>query len=670
MRQDVKILLFTIALFAAVTRSVGATMLTAAISGNGTLQSSPVGINCPNTCSFDFPPGTSIVISALPGAGAILSGWSDCDTAFGLECRVDIATNARNPVATFTASSTVVPDAPVIGSASSGNTLAQINFVPGANGGAAIDQFIATCVPGPIVARGLSSPIVVYSLSNGTTYNCTVMASNAAGTSAPSMAASVVPGTTPLALIGAKSRKTHGIAGTFDIPIDRLVSLGGNVTVESRLGPTHSIILDFNGPVNAPGNPTATDSRGLPVGIMSGATLVRAAGIGTWTTLCCSVNVLVSDAGDSRRVNLSLAGVNGNVNTAVAMGFLAGDANSTGAVNAADVSAVKVRSSQTATTANYRADVNASGKIDSGDITIVKAHSGQKLPAVLNPPTMSLCYAQSGAVVISGSNFVNGVTTLSVNGLPSTLSTVTSTSLTAQLPSGVAAGVATVIITVAGTGATATGNCNVSLAPPVTYSIEGSVIPAFTKFANAIGAIHAGANGANGDPRYQARQNAWAVSPAGLCNNTTPAITRVWYHNLDYTGYTGGNANAEYFGILANEALVYSFIAPPEGARGSLQLNESTIGILVANFVTISTQPCDFNVAKLNDGSGCYNTRSGPNTTSYFSTVGAGNLFECKLTPGMRYYLNYRNQEAAGAPTSDSCQSSGATWCGGLFTLR
>ena len=101
-----------------------------------------------------------------------------------------------------------------------------------------------------------------------------------------------------------------------------------------------------------------------------------------------------------------------------------------------------------------------------------------------------------------------------------------------------------------------------------------------------------------------------------------------------------------------------------------MQLNESTVAILVANFVSISTQPCDFNVAKLNDGSGCYNTRSGPNTTSYFSTVGAGNLFECKLTPGTRYYLNYRNQEAAGAPTSDSCQSSGATWCGGLFTLR
>ena len=670
MRQAMKFSLFAIALFAVVTRGVGATMLTAVISGNGTVQSSPVGINCPDTCSFDFPPGTTIVLSAFPAAGTILSGWRDCDTAFGLECRVDIAATARNPVATFTASGTVVPDAPVIGSVSNGNTLAQLNVVPGVNGGGAIDQFTATCTPGPIVTRGLSSPVVVSGLSNGTTYSCTVMASNAAGTSAPSMAASVAPGVMPLALIGVKSRKTHGIAGTFDIPIDRLVSLGGNVTVESRLGPTHSIILDFNGPVNAPGNPTATDSGGLPVGIMSGATLVRAVGIGTWTALCCSVNVLVTDAGDSRRVNLSLAGVNGNVNTSVAMGFLVGDANSTGAVNAADVSGLKTRSGQTATTANFRADVNTSGKIDSGDITIVKAHSGQTLPAVLNPPTMSLCYAQSGTVVISGSNFVTGVTTLTVNGLPTTVSTVTSTSITAQLPGSVTTGVASVTITVAGTGATATGSCNVSLTLPITYSIEGNVIPASTKFANTIGAFHAGANGANGDPRFQARQNAWAVSAAGLCTNTTPAITRVWYHNLDYTGYTGGNASAEYFGILANEALVYSFIAPPEGARGSMQMNESTVGILVANFVTISTQPCDFNVAKLNDGSGCYNTRSGPNTISYFSTSGAGNLFECKLTPGTRYYLNYRNQEAASAPTLDSCQSSGATWCGGLFTLR
>ena len=194
-------------------------------------------------------------------------------------------------------------------------------------------------------------------------------------------------------------------------------------------------------------------------------------------------------------------------------------------------------------------------------------------------------------------------------------------------------------------------------------------IPVPSKVANILTPAHQGPNGANG---FSNRQNAWQVSATGFCGNSTPAITKIWYHNLDYTTYVGSN-QVEYFGVNANEALVYSFIAPPDGTSGSMQANESTIATLVGNFVSISLTPCDFDVTKLNDGSGCYNSRNGPSTTSYLSTTNpAPVLFQCKLTPGTRYYLNYRNWSPSPSPNDACLTTTGSTGipCGGLFTLK
>ena len=111
-----------------------------------------------------------------------------------------------------------------------------------------------------------------------------------------------------------------------------------------------------------------------------------------------------------------------------------------------------------------------------------------------------------------------------------------------------------------------------------------------------------------------------------------------------------------------------------------MQLNESTIASMVPSFVSISTTPCDFDATKAGVGFsspylGCYNIRNAANTTSYYSSTGAASGFvECKLTPGTRYYLNYRSYglDGAGTPVDACLATTGSTGipCGGLFTLK
>jgi hypothetical protein len=88
------------------------------------------------------------------------------------------------------------PGAPTIGTATAGNGQATVSFTaPASTGGSAITSYKATC--GTQSVSGTASPITVTGLSNGTSYTCTVTASNAVGVSAPSAASnSVTPSST------------------------------------------------------------------------------------------------------------------------------------------------------------------------------------------------------------------------------------------------------------------------------------------------------------------------------------------------------------------------------------------------------------------------------------------------------------------------------------------
>jgi len=57
--------------------------LSVSVSGNGTVTSSPPGINCGATCSASFASGTQVTLTSTPAAGSSSAGWSGACTGTG-----------------------------------------------------------------------------------------------------------------------------------------------------------------------------------------------------------------------------------------------------------------------------------------------------------------------------------------------------------------------------------------------------------------------------------------------------------------------------------------------------------------------------------------------------------------------------------------------------------
>jgi uncharacterized protein (TIGR02145 family) len=135
------------------------------------------------------------------------------------------ATNANGIGPASTASNSVttstVPDAPTIGTATAGNTQATIAFTaPVNNGGSAITGYKVTSNPGGFTATGTASPITVTGLNNGTPYTFTATATNTNGTSLASSASnSVTPSAVPGApIIGTATKGNAQATVTFTAP--------------------------------------------------------------------------------------------------------------------------------------------------------------------------------------------------------------------------------------------------------------------------------------------------------------------------------------------------------------------------------------------------------------------------------------------------------------------
>ena len=65
-------------------------VLTVALTGSGTVISSPAGIDCPKTtCGAQFPKGSSVVLTATPNTGSTFVGWGvECPSPSGNTCPV------------------------------------------------------------------------------------------------------------------------------------------------------------------------------------------------------------------------------------------------------------------------------------------------------------------------------------------------------------------------------------------------------------------------------------------------------------------------------------------------------------------------------------------------------------------------------------------------------
>ena len=171
----------------------------------------------------------------------------------------------------------------------------------------------------------------------------------------------------PFLLNAVQSRKRHG-ALDFDLQVDTTPTIGGPVTVEPRVaGAGHLIVFQFNGLISATGSVSVVGSSGMP--------------IGTPTITSSGNNVLVTLTGiaDRSRATITLTGVNGAVNVSASIGFLVGDVNGSGMVEASDISAVKARSGQTTDATNFKFDVYPTGVINCSDILTAKAHLGLTL---------------------------------------------------------------------------------------------------------------------------------------------------------------------------------------------------------------------------------------------------------------------------------------------------
>jgi hypothetical protein len=175
-----------------------------------------------------------------------------------------------------------------------------------------------------------------------------------------------IGGSAPV-LVSAFSRRHHGAAGDFDLP---LAATPLNPTTEPRLGPAQAIVFTFDKPIT-----------GAVAAITEGAAVAAAPSF-----TGNAVVVGLTGVTDQQYVTVSLTSVassdGGSGGTGSArIGFLMGDVNGNRVVTVADLGLVNAQLAQPVTAANYLKDVNASGAVTVADKGLTNANLTKALPA-------------------------------------------------------------------------------------------------------------------------------------------------------------------------------------------------------------------------------------------------------------------------------------------------
>lgn len=181
----------------------------------------------------------------------------------------------------------------------------------------------------------------------------------------------------------AVSRKVHGLAGSFDVPLP----LSGTPGIECRAGGAtndHTVVVSFGAPVAVTGDIQAQATAGdVGSGGKSNGGAVAVAGN--------SVTIPLTNIPNAQTTSVTLFGVTDGVgygDLVIPMSVLLGDVTQNGSVNSSDVAAVKAAVGQAVTGSNFLPDVTVNGAINASDVGAVKAGAGTGLP-MMRPGGMS-----------------------------------------------------------------------------------------------------------------------------------------------------------------------------------------------------------------------------------------------------------------------------------------
>jgi len=169
-----------------------------------------------------------------------------------------------------------------------------------------------------------------------------------------------------LTLTSAVSRKKHGAAGTFSIPLP----LAGEPGVECRGGNgNHTFVFTFSDTVVS-GSASVTGGSGS----------VSSVGFAGKT-----MTVKLTGVADVQKITVTLSDVTSGASqvlpdTSVSANMLIGDVDKSKAVNNADVMLTRGQIGVAVGAGNFREDVDVSGAISSADVSAVRANLGHSLP--------------------------------------------------------------------------------------------------------------------------------------------------------------------------------------------------------------------------------------------------------------------------------------------------
>jgi len=162
------------------------------------------------------------------------------------------------------------------------------------------------------------------------------------------------------------SRKTHGPAGAFDLPLGNSPT---NPSTEPRQGPTQLIVFTFDKPVTA-GSAQVTEGTAT-------------AGAATFSG--AEMRVPLSGVTNRQYVTLAVSGVSaadGGIDGtgSIRVGFLLGDVTQNRVVTVSDLAQVNSQIAQVVTAANFLKDVNANGTLSVADKAITNTQVTKALP--------------------------------------------------------------------------------------------------------------------------------------------------------------------------------------------------------------------------------------------------------------------------------------------------